>query len=73
MNPLNFYAIGFIKIYQKLTKGANHKCLHHPSCSEYARLAYEKYGFIKATHRMLYRLKSCGIGDGDDIPYEHWP
>ena len=73
MNPLNFYAIGFIRIYQKMTEDREHECLHYPSCSQYAKLAYEKYGFLKATHRMLYRLKNCNLSPKEDLPREHWP
>jgi len=73
MNPLNFYAVGLIKIYQAITKNMEHRCPHYPSCSEYAKLAYEKYGFLKATRLAAYRLNNCDIGRGDDIPYEHWP
>jgi len=34
-------------------------CRFTPTCSEYARLAYEKYGFWKATGLTLRRLSRC--------------
>jgi hypothetical protein len=34
-------------------------CRFTPTCSEYARLAYEQYGFWAATWRTLRRLSRC--------------
>jgi putative component of membrane protein insertase Oxa1/YidC/SpoIIIJ protein YidD len=56
---LNRQAIAFIKVYQYSTKNNNHKCLHYPTCSNYAILAYEKYSFRKASKKIIYRLRDC--------------
>jgi uncharacterized protein len=34
-------------------------CRFTPTCSEYARLAYERYGFWSASWRTLRRLSRC--------------
>lgn len=34
-------------------------CKFHPSCSEYTRLAVEKYGAIKGLVKGIYRVLRC--------------
>ncbi|EIA24796.1 hypothetical protein SFB3_171G4, partial [Candidatus Arthromitus sp. SFB-3] len=42
--------IRIIKIYQKyISSYTMPRCKFYPTCSNYAILAYKKYGFIKAT------------------------
>ena len=72
MNPINFCVICFIKAYQMLTKHREHRCMHNPSCSNYFILAYERYGFFRASFLTIYRWRSCNIENKEDIPYEHW-
>ncbi|WP_307718798.1 membrane protein insertion efficiency factor YidD [Desulfocucumis palustris] len=51
--------INVIKIYQWLTKNRPPKCLHYPSCSNYAILAFKKYPFLIATKKTINRLRDC--------------
>ena len=67
---LNDQAINLIKIYQYLTKNKKHKCLHYPSCSNYAILAYEKYSFWIASKKTIQRLRNCNpFSDRDYFDY----
>jgi putative membrane protein insertion efficiency factor len=34
-------------------------CRFHPTCSEYARLSFEKYGFFRATFMSTKRILKC--------------
>ena len=41
-------ALWLLKLYQsRMSPHMEHRCLYHPTCSEYAQLAIRKYGFIK--------------------------
>ena len=42
-----------------MTKIKRHKCLHYPSCSDYAILSYKKHSFLKATIRTINRIREC--------------
>jgi len=69
---LKFYpryiAIKILKIYQK-TLSFDHGilkflypngfCRFHPTCSEYAIQAIEKYGFIKGGFKAVWRVLRC--------------
>lgn len=55
-----------IELYQKLTVNRNHVCNYCPSCSEYARLAYIRYGVIVASLMTWERLRNCN-------EYSAWP
>ena len=56
---LNSQFINLIKIYQRLTKNKRHKCLHYPTCSNYAILALERYSFLIASNKIIHRLADC--------------
>lgn len=45
-------------------------CRFHPSCSEYADQAFEKYGFFKALSKSVWRVLRCGPWSkgGVDMP-----
>jgi hypothetical protein len=67
---LNTQFIKLIKIYQLFTKNKKHKCLHYPSCSNYAILALEKYSFIIAVKKIILRLRNCNpFSDRDYFDY----
>lgn len=34
-------------------------CRFHPSCSQYARLAFEKYGLVTGAQLAVSRVKRC--------------
>ncbi|MFA5359815.1 MAG: membrane protein insertion efficiency factor YidD [Patescibacteria group bacterium] len=63
-----YIAIKILKIYQK-TLSFDHGilkflypngfCRFHPTCSEYAIQAIEKYGFIKGGFKAVWRVLRC--------------
>ena len=56
---------GFLKIFFR-----NPICRFHPTCSEYAKLAIEKFGPYKGTFLAIKRLSRCHPwgGSGVDFP-----
>ena len=65
--PLNALAIGAIRIYQAaVKKGVVRRadCLHYPSCSRYAILAFRRYRFLEAARRTRIRVAECGANSG---------
>lgn len=67
----NRAAIWFISRYKAVTKNKAHKCLHWPTCSSYGVLAYEKYGFWRATRKTMNRLRQCH--PFSTLPFEDYP
>ncbi|MFH1029808.1 MAG: membrane protein insertion efficiency factor YidD [bacterium] len=65
---MRFFILKLIKIYQK-TLSFDHGifkylfphgyCKFHPTCSEYAYQAIEKYGVIKGGLKSLWRVLRC--------------
>lgn len=51
--------IFFIKIYQSTKIRKKAKCLHYPSCSNYAILALKKYRFDVAILKSVNRIRDC--------------
>ena len=55
--------INIIKFYKKhlsiFFKKYGVNCKYSPTCSEYAILAYEKYGFIRGTILSIKRIIKC--------------
>ncbi len=67
---LVFLSIRFIHFYRAVApqrlRGA---CLFEPTCSEYAILALNKYGFIKGWRLALNRIGRCKQPNGgSDYP-----
>jgi len=65
--PLNALAIGAIRIYQAAVKKGlvrRADCLHYPSCSRYAILAFRRYRFLEAARRTRIRVAECGANSG---------
>jgi len=63
--------ICLIQIYQILTKNKDPKCLHYPSCSNYAILAFQKYPLVKAAKKTINRIRDCH--PFSDRPYIDYP
>ncbi len=59
MSLLNSVSIALVKIYQKVKGKRKPKCLHYPSCSNYAILAFKKYTFFKALCMTVNRVRDC--------------
>jgi putative membrane protein insertion efficiency factor len=57
---MKYIFIVLIKLYQLLVSPfLPNSCRYQPTCSEYAKQAFEKYGFIKGFRLMVRRLASC--------------
>lgn len=62
-----------IKIYQRYFSRFTGKCIYKPSCSEYCRLAIEKYGVKKGLAMFWERFKRCDIDHIQDYGKEDYP
>ena len=66
MRIFNWIAILGIGFYQETLsryfRGRGLRCRHHPTCSQYAVLAYHKYNFLKATRMIWQRFQNCRPG-----------
>ncbi|MBR1883533.1 MAG: membrane protein insertion efficiency factor YidD [Clostridia bacterium] len=53
-------AILLISFYQKhISIGTKKNCKFYPTCSEYSKQAFEKYGFIKGLVLSIKRIIKC--------------
>ena len=59
MSPLNMTAIGLVRLYQILTRARPSRCIHEPSCSDYAVLALRRYPLPTALGKAWGRLRDC--------------
>lgn len=66
VRPMCIFPVLFIELYQKWTANKEHVCNYYPSCSEYGRLAYIRYGFVSASLLTLERLRNCNS-------FSDWP
>lgn len=59
MAPTKFMFF-LINIYQKYISGMfGRKCRFYPTCSEYTKLAIDKYGIIKGSFKGIKRILKC--------------
>ncbi len=59
-NPLNIFADKAIRFFQKrLSPLDGDNCQFYPTCSQYARIAFRKYGFLKGWILASDRLLRC--------------
>ena len=56
---LLFILKGYKKYISPLLKVMGVECKYYPSCSEYAKLAIEKYGCIKGIYLSIKRIIKC--------------
>lgn len=72
---VRFFARLAKRLYQvalsPLVRSAGVRCLHYPSCSEYARLAFKKHSFRSAVVLSWQRWRACNPFSGR--PYIDWP
>ena len=64
-------SIKIIKLYQKIKGPWHGMCKYTPTCSEYARIALERYGFIKGWYLSIKRIIRCNPfskGGYDPVP-----
>lgn len=66
---LRFSFIWFVRLYQHYAKSETRlKCCMTPSCSEYAILAFKKYGALLGGFKTYKRLLRCHPPGGIDYP-----
>ncbi len=66
---LRFSLIWFVRLYQHYAKSETRlRCCMKPSCSEYAILAFKKYGAIWGGIKTWKRLHRCHPPGGVDYP-----
>ncbi|OGI68742.1 membrane protein insertion efficiency factor YidD [Candidatus Nomurabacteria bacterium RIFCSPLOWO2_01_FULL_41_12] len=57
---LKTYLIKLIDFYQKnLSPLKRNSCVFYPTCSEYGKIAIDKYGVIKGTYFSFLRILRC--------------
>ncbi|MCX6753143.1 MAG: membrane protein insertion efficiency factor YidD [Candidatus Nomurabacteria bacterium] len=58
---LKKYLIKFINFYQKSISPLKNKgnCIFYPTCSEYSKQAFEKYGVLKGLYLSILRILRC--------------
>jgi len=59
--------IFFIKIYQSLPLNCHKNCKYIPTCSNYSKEAYERYGFFYGSYLTIKRLLKCTPWNHSDI------
>ena len=58
-----------IRVYQRYAPARiRENCCFEPSCSEYMRLAIDKYGVCRGALKGFSRLRRCGPSGGVDYP-----
>ena len=66
---LRFTFVWFVRLYQRYAKSETRlRCCMTPSCSEYAILAFKKYGAIWGGIKTWKRLLRCHPPGGIDYP-----
>lgn len=69
---LNRVPIVLIEWYQRRTVDRPHMCTCYPTCSEYSRIAFMRYGLFPAAFMTIERLRECTYYD-NDWPRENRP
>ncbi|MEK9649625.1 MAG: membrane protein insertion efficiency factor YidD [Gammaproteobacteria bacterium] len=58
---MKVFAISLINFYQRFVSPMfAPSCIYSPSCSEYAKQSFIKYGFFKGLVMSTYRVLRCG-------------
>ena len=64
-------SLKLIKLYQNITGNWHFSCRFYPTCSNYAKEAITKYGFLKGTFLSIKRILRCNPFGGsgyDPVP-----
>lgn len=67
------FFIFLIEIYQKLPLSSHSYCRFTPTCSEYMKIAIQRFGLIKGIKLGIKRLMKCHPKGGygyDPVPLE---
>ena len=65
--------ISLINLYQKLPISTHSYCKYTPTCSEYAKIAINRFGVIKGIYLSIKRILRCNPKGGfgyDPVPEE---
>lgn len=68
---MNKIMIKLIDSYKKNTSDRNPTCRYHPTCSTYAKQAYQKHNFFYASILSAWRILRCNPlskGGYDPVP-----
>ena len=68
---MKYISIKLIELYQKIPGPWHNKCRFYPTCSNYAKEAILKYGFIKGWYLAIKRIIKCNPlykGGYDPVP-----
>lgn len=63
--------IKLITFYQKIPGSFHDRCKYYPTCSNYSKISYERFGFIKGTYLTIKRILRCNPfskGGYDPVP-----
>lgn len=56
---MKYLSIKLIRLYQRIPGPHHSLCRYYPTCSEYACIAIERYGFIKGWFLAIKRILRC--------------
>ena len=68
---MKWLSIKLIKIYRNIPGPWHSACRYYPTCSEYAIIALDRYGFIKGWYLTIKRIIRCSPWGGsgyDPVP-----
>ena len=57
MNKVGLFIIYFYRVYFSSFLGGS--CQFRPSCSEYSRICFQEFNFLKALYLTLWRILRC--------------
>ncbi|UCG00077.1 MAG: membrane protein insertion efficiency factor YidD [Spirochaetaceae bacterium] len=70
-NELKMAGLAFLRLYQVvLSSQDGPRCMFHPSCSEYAKLALSEHGAIIGSLMTIDRYLRCNGSDRELYPYD---
>ena len=64
-------ALFFIRVYQIVFSPLfGNQCRYHPTCSNYAMMAFNRYGFFTGLRKTIWRILRCNpfSNGGIDFP-----
>ena len=68
---MKWLSIKLIKIYKNIPGPWHSSCRYYPTCSEYAIIALDRYGFVKGWYLAIKRILRCSPWGGsgyDPVP-----
>lgn len=66
--------IKLINLYKKIPFRSHYACKYYPTCSDYAIIALERFGFFKGSFLSIKRILKCNPfskGGIDLVPNRH--